>query len=400
MKPQKEPLFMVKQKSIDTALIHSGEKPDPITGSIAPILVRTKTYKQPEFGKSAKWQYSRGQNPTRSVLEEKLAAIEGGGRSTVYSSGLAAEAMFFLTFRPNDHIVIPDEVYGGTQRLLTKVLANFGIRFSTSDFKTEESIKEKITPQTKYLFVESLTNPSLNSIDLSLVRDVSVKTSIPYVADMTFTPPVSIRGYEYGAEVIIHSISKYIAGHNDVIGGVVATKNEKIDENLKFLQRSVGAILSPDECYRAIQGSKTLKVRWEALSKNAQKVAEYLLTHEKVTRVLYPGIKSHSTYEIAKRQMKNGFGAVVSFEIDKRYFADLGKFVREVQKDDVITYGESLASPETLLAYPKTMSHGSLTQEERARLGITDTFFRLSVGLEDPQDVIEALDLGLAKLRR
>ncbi|MDE1870041.1 MAG: PLP-dependent transferase [Candidatus Micrarchaeota archaeon] len=389
---------MEKRKlGIDTDLIHAGEKPDRQTGAIAPILVRTKTYKQ-EFGKPSKWQYSRGQNPTRSILEEKLASLEGGGRATVYGSGLAAEAMFFMTLRPGDSVVVPDEVYGGTQRLLSKVMGNFGITFTTSDFKTEKSITSAIGKKTKYLFVEALTNPSLNAIDLSLVREVSQKRGIPYVADMTFTPPNATRAYDYGAETAIHSISKYIAGHNDVIGGVVATKDERLDSELKFLQRAVGAILSPDECYRAIQGSKTLGVRWEALSRNAKKVAEYLSGNKRITRVLYPGLESHPTHEIAKRQIKNGFGAVVSFEIESDRVNSLRHFVKEVQRKGIITYGESLASPETLLAYPATMSHGSLTEQERQRLGITRTFFRLSVGLENPEDVIAELERGLRRL--
>ena len=385
-------------KNIETALVHAGEKPDAITGAIAPVLVRTKTYKQPVFGEKAKWQYSRGQNPTRSILEEKLAVLEGGGKATVYGSGLAAEAMLFMTLRPGDNVLIPKEVYGGTQRLLKQVLGNFGITFSSSDYKTEQSITAGIDKKTKFLFVESLTNPSLNAIDLSLVRDVSQKTGIPYVADMTFTPPCATQAYQYGAEAVVHSVSKYIAGHNDVIGGVVATRNEKLDEDLKFLQRAIGAILSPDECYRAIQGSKTLALRWEAMSKNAQKVSEYLSGDSKITKVLYPGLESHPTHEIAKRQIRNGFGAVVSFEINPEYKKSLKGFVEEVQKNDIITYGESLASPETLLAYPATMSHGSLTEQERIELGITSTFFRLSVGLESVDDVINELARGLKRL--
>ncbi|MDE1846299.1 MAG: PLP-dependent transferase [Candidatus Micrarchaeota archaeon] len=386
-----------KQISIDTNLIHAGEKPDKETGAIAPVLVRTKTYRQ-QFGKPSKWQYSRGQNPTRSILEEKLAALEGGGKATVYGSGLAAETMFFMTLRPGDNVVVPEEVYGGTQRLLSKVLGNFGITFTTSNFKTEKSITSAINGKTKCLFVESLTNPSLNAIDLSLVRDVSQKSGVPYIADMTFTPPNATRAYEYGAEAVIHSVSKYIAGHNDVIGGAVATRNEKLDTELKFLQRAVGAILSPDECYRAIQGSKTLSVRWEAMSKNAKKVAEYLSGNKKMKRTLYPGLESHPTHEIAKRQIKNGFGAVVSFEIAPEYVNSLRQFVKEVQRKGIITYGESLASPETLIAYPSTMSHGSLTEQEREKLGISRTFFRLSVGLESPEDVIVELERGLKRL--
>lgn len=382
----------------ETLFVHAGEQPDPLTGALAPPLIRTKTYKQPEFGVKAVWEYARGQNPTRTILQEKLSAIEGGGDALACASGLAAETLFFLTLAPGDHLVLPHEVYGGTLRLLKTVFAPYGITFSQTDFSSRKSILEAVTTKTKYFFVEALTNPSLNVIDLTLIQRVSQETSIPFVADMTFTPPCATRAFEYGASVVIQSISKYLAGHNDVLGGAVITRDVRLFEKLSLLQRTVGSVLSPDECYRAIQGIKTLALRWQRVSQSALKVAQALALDSRISRVCYPGIPSHRGHDTAKRQMHNGFGGVISFELASTFSNNFKSFVDEVQKRGIITYGESLASPETLLAYPYTMSHGSLSAEEKRSLGISPTFFRLSVGFEAPEDIITELDRGLALL--
>ena len=381
--------------SYETLFVHAGEKPDPLTGAVAPPLIRTKTYKQSEFGKKAQWEYARGQNPTRHILQEKLAAIEGGGNAIACASGLAAEALFFLTLAPGDHLVLPHEVYGGTLRLLKTVFTKYGISFTQTDFTTRESILKAVTTKTKYLFMEALTNPSLTPIDLALVQSVSRETGIPFIADMTFTPPCTTRAFDYGAYAVIQSISKYLAGHNDVLGGAVITRDLQLYEKLSLLQRTVGPVLSPDECYRAIQGIKTLELRWRRVSESALKVASFLETHSLVKRVLYPGLTSHKDREIASKQMRSGYGGVISFELASSPFDDLKAFIDEVQKQGVITYGESLASPETLLAYPFTMSHGSLSPEEKCSLGISPTFFRLSIGFEAPEDIIAELERGL-----
>jgi cystathionine beta-lyase/cystathionine gamma-synthase len=385
-----------KEPELATLLVRGGECPDPLTGALAPVLIRSKTYKQPEFGKKAQWEYARGQNPTRSSLEKKLVALEGGGLATVFASGLAAETMLFLTLSPGDNILIPYEVYGGTLRLLNKVFATYGISYTQIDFSSEKEIAKAITSKTKYIFVETLTNPSLHVIDLSLVQKVSEKTNVPFIADMTFSPPCSTRAFEYGAYAIVHSISKYISGHNDVLGGAIITRDEALHERLKLLQRTVGAVLSPDECYRAIQGSKTLHLRWEYVSKSALEVAHYLKQHKKVARVLYPGLPSHPSYHIAQKQMKNGYGGVLSFELAPLEDESMLKaFVDSVQVRNTISYGESLASPETLLAYPCTMSHGSLSEQEKEVCGISKRFFRLSLGFESPRDIITDLERGL-----
>lgn len=381
-----------------TLAVHAGEEPDKETGAIAPVLVRSKTFHQPVFGEEGTWQYSRGKNPTRQKLEEKLVALEGGGEAAVFSSGVAAEAMVFFSLRPGDHVLCCKEVYGGTYRLLTGLLDRFGIASDYIDLTSAEEIKKHIRSTTKYLWVETPTNPSLHVIDLRIIDKVSKETGVPWIADATFSPPCALRAFEYGAETVVHSLSKYIAGHNDVLGGAVITRNKQLAEHLRFCQRTIGAILSPDECYRVLQGVKTLELRWQRVSESALKVAEYLQGHGKIKRVLYPGLPNHSGHEIAKEQSKGGFGGVLSFETYEDNFLLLKKFVDALTTDHTIIYGESLASPETILAYPPLMSHKSLPKDTRLSLGISDSFFRLSLGFEDVEDIIAKLEDGLRQL--
>ena len=385
----------ISRYGLGTKLVHSGEEPDKLTGAIAPILVRSKTFAQNEFGVEGEYQYSRGKNPTRSRLEEKLADLEGAGQTTVFASGVAAEAAFFLTLNPGDHVLCCQEVYGGTFRLLDKFLSRFGIIFDFVNFGDELGIRNGIKDSTKYLFVETPTNPSLHIIDLSLVSKISRDTKIPFVVDATFSPPCALQSFKFGAETVIHSLSKYIAGHNDIIGGAIITRNEKLHEKLVFLNRTLGAILSPDECYRVLQEVKTLELRWRRVSDTALKVAKFLEDHVSVQRVLYPGLNSHPGHQIAKKQTRGGYGGVVSFVLKNEQFAYLKKFIDTLRKNSPIVYGESLASPETIIAYPPLMSHKSLEKNIRESLGITDGFFRLSVGFEDPRDIIDGLQIAL-----
>jgi len=385
-----------KNWGFSTKLVHSGEAPDKETGAVAPILVRSKTYNQKEFGVASEFQYSRGKNPTRKKLEQKLEELEGGGHATVFSSGVAAEAAFFFTLSPGDHILCCQELYGGTFRLLDQLLSRFCISFDCVDFTNEKAILAGIKSNTKYLFVESPTNPSFHVIDLELINKISKKTGIPFVVDATFSPPCCIQNFDYGAETIIHSLSKYIAGHNDVIGGAVITKNEKLHEKLLFLDKTIGAILSPDECYRVLQEVKTLDLRWKRSSENALIVAEFLQKQPQIEKVLYPGLPTHPGHEIAEKQTRGGFGAALSFVVKET--KNLKKFVDTLRKNSPIIYGESLASPETILAYPPLMSHKSLPREIRESLGITDGFFRLSLGFEDPEDIIRGFEVALKTL--
>ncbi|HEX8834006.1 MAG TPA: PLP-dependent transferase [Abditibacteriaceae bacterium] len=382
----------------DTVLVHSGDGPDAVNGSVAPVLVRSKTYRQPCFGEDAAWKYSRGTNPTRAALEAKLADIEGEGQATVYGSGLAAITILLLTLESGDHVLFSREIYGGTYRLLDQVFNRFGLTFGFADFSSEQEVQEKITPKTRYLFVETPSNPSLHVTDLQLAGDIAKATGIPLLVDGTFSPPVTTRAFDFGAETIVYSLSKYFAGHNDVIGGAILTRNAELHTRLKFLQSSVGAILSPDECYRVIQGLKTLHLRWERTCFNALKLAEYLQGHPAIKRTLYPGLPTHPLHEVAARQMSNGFGGVVAFETHCGDQGQLRQFIESLQARDTVIYGESLASPETILSYPIQMSHRSLPAEDLAALEITDGFFRLSLGFEHAEDLIEDFRRSLALL--
>jgi cystathionine gamma-lyase len=384
--------------SFDTLLIHAGEKPDA-TGAIAPPLYRTKTYAQ-RFGEDAPYQYSRGKNPTRVALENKLAILEGGLYATTFSSGNAAMAMFLFTLSPGDHIVCCQEIYGGTYRLLEKIMKRVNVTADYVDFSTEESIKSAIKPNTKYLLIETPTNPSLHIIDLKLVAEVSKETGIPFAVDSTFAPPCTTRPLEYGAKVVIQSLSKYIAGHNDVLAGALITNDTALHEQFYFLFRTIGAILSPDECYRILQGVKTLSLRWEKVSETADAIARILSSHKAIKKVNYPTLPNHPMRHIASEQMKSGCGGVVSFELKDEYHTPdkIKAFIDGATDSGVIVYAESLASPETILAYPPTMSHGSLPKDVRYSLGITDGFFRLSVGFEDTMDIWTSLQNGLRQL--
>lgn len=386
----------MKKNKFETLLVHAGEKPDPISGAIAPVLVRSKTYRQASFGKEAEYQYSRGKNPTRNILEEKVAALEGDGQATVFASGNAAVTMFLLTLTPGDHIVFCKEVYGGTYRILETVFKKYNIAYDFVDVMNREQLEKAITPSTKYIFVETISNPSLHVVDLRVIQALSKKYNVPFVVDATFSPPCSLQAFEYGAETVIHSLSKYCAGHNDVIAGALITRNKELHLKLKGLQRSVGAVLSPDECYRVIQGLKTLSLRWQRVSDTAHVVANYLYGHKKIKKVLYPGLVGHPYHRAAQKQFRGGSGAVVSFELDTTSLKKVKKFVEKVCEGGIITYGESLASPESLLAYPAFMSHRALPEKDRIKLGISASFFRFSVGFEDSKDIVECFKKALS----
>lgn len=378
-----------------TNLVHAGEAPDPLTGAIAPVLVRSKTFQQPVFNVESKWQYSRGKNPTRSILERKLEALVGDGQATVFGSGDAATAMFLLTLKPGDRIVCCTQLYGGTIRLFDQLFANFGIHADYVDVEDPEAIAAVQTDRTVALWTEGPTNPKLGIIDLEKVGRNAREAGLRFIVDLTFAPPVTTDPFAYGAETVIYSLSKYFAGHNDVIGGAVITKNQELYDRLVWLQWSVGAVLSPDECYRTIQELKTLNLRWQRVSESAQKVAEHLQQHKQIVGVHYPGLPTHPGHDIAKKQMKNGYGAALGFDLQSHDLNKIRQFVDSLQASGLVVFGESLASPETILAHPATMSHRSLTPERRASIGIADNFFRLSIGFEEPEDIIRVFDEAL-----
>lgn len=390
---------MPKQSyGFSTQLIHAGEKPDPITGAIAPVLVRSKTFAQPGLGEEPAYMYSRGKNPTRTILEDKLAALVGGGEATVFSSGDAATTMFLLTLNPGDHILACKELYGGTVRLFDQLFSKFGISVSYIDVENETELKNALTNNTVAIWVESPTNPKLGIIDLKKVGTLAKKYNLQFIADLTFVPPCATKPFDYGIDTVIYSLSKYFGGHNDVIAGAVVTKNKTLHEQLCWLQWSVGACLSPDECYRLIQEIKTLELRWKRVSETANKVAEYLSQHKKIQLTYHPTLLEHTRQVIAKKQMKDTYGSVIGFDIIANDEHSCKKFVKKILSTGLIFYGESLSSPETLISHPATMSHRGMSDIQRNELGITETFFRLSVGLEDEKDIIDALQSALSAI--
>jgi cystathionine beta-lyase/cystathionine gamma-synthase len=386
---------MAKRHGIGTRLVHGGQTPDPITGAIAPVLIRSKTFQQPTFGVESKWQYSRAANPTRSILERQLESIVGDGQATVFGTGDAATTMFLLTLKPGDHIICCRELYGGTIRLFNQLFADFGIKTSYVDVEDKAAVKAAKTAGTVAIWVESPTNPKLGVIDLQKVGDIAREFKLRYIVDLTFSPPCTTDPFAYGAETVVYSLSKYFAGHNDALGGAIVTKNEALYDRLRWLQWSVGAVLAPDECYRIIQGLKTLEMRWQRTSQSAQKVSEYLQKHPQIRAVYYPGLPTHPGHEIIKKQLKNGFGSALAFETVSGDLNLVKHFVTSLQNSNLVVFGESLASPETILAHPATMSHRSLTQAHRDELEIGNNFFRLSIGFEDPADIIEVFDEAL-----
>ncbi|HVV26231.1 MAG TPA: PLP-dependent transferase [Candidatus Saccharimonadales bacterium] len=381
-----------KSQGLGTKLVHGGEPSDPATGAVAPILVRSKTFRQPVFGEEAPFQYSRGKNPTRSILEHKLEALAGAGQATVFGSGDAATTMFLLTLKPGDHLLCCRELYGGTVRLFDQLFADFGIAVDYIDIEDIAAVRAAKTDKTVAVWIESPTNPKLGVIDLAKVGRIARECGLRYIVDLTFAPPCTTDPFEYGVETVIYSLSKYFAGHNDVIGGAIVTRNEALHERLCWLQGSVGAILSPDECYRVIQELKTLELRWARVSQSAQAVAEYLNQQKYIAKVYYPGLAGHPGREIARRQMRNGFGGTLSFDLKTQDLEQIGQFVDSLQSTGLVVFGESLASPETILAHPATMSHRGLSQAQRDERGIDNSFFRLSIGFEDPADITAAFD--------
>jgi cystathionine beta-lyase/cystathionine gamma-synthase len=381
-----------KSQGLGTKLVHAGEPADPLTGAVAPVLVRSKTFRQPVFGEEASFQYSRGKNPTRNILERKLEALAGAGRATVFGSGDAATAMFLLTLKPGDRILCCRELYGGTVRLFDQLFADFGITADYIDIENIEAVRAAKTDKTVAIWVESPTNPKLGVIDLTKVGKIAEELDLRFIVDLTFAPPCTTDPFACGAETVIYSLSKYFAGHNDVIGGAIITRNEALHERLCWLQGSVGAILSPDECYRVIQELKTLELRWARVSRSAQAIAEYLDGRKQLAKVYYPGLAGHLGHAVARRQMRHGFGGTLSFDLKTQDLEQIGQFVDSLQSSGLVVFGESLASPETILAHPATMSHRGLTEAQRAERGIDNSFFRLSIGFEEPADIIAAFD--------
>ena len=384
---------MTKKKTgFATTAIHVGQEPDPLTGAVAVPIYPTSTYVQQEIGKNKGYEYARVSNPTRDRLETNLAALEGGIASRVFGSGMAAINAITSMLKAGDHVVAGHNLYGGTPRLFNQVLANFGLTFTyvdTSDLKKVEGAFKK---NTRLLFLETPTNPLMELCDLRAITEISHRRGVEVVVDNTFTSPYFQRPIEFGADMVVHSTTKFLNGHSDGLGGVVVCTKPEQAEKLAFLQKCAGAILSPFECWLILRGVKTLAVRMEQHDRSGRKVAEYLSRHKKVKKVFYPGLPDHPQHELATRQM-TGFGSMITFETGS--LKNANSMLRKVR---VCSLAESLGGVETLISHPATMTHAGIGEEGRRRIGITDGMVRISVGIEDVEDILADLEQSLAAI--
>jgi cystathionine beta-lyase/cystathionine gamma-synthase len=372
-----------------TICIHAGQEPDPSTGAIITPIYQTSTYVQEAVGRHKGFEYARTQNPTRLALEKNIAAIEGGKAAYAFASGMAAIDTVTTLLEAGDHIVVTDNTYGGTYRLFEQVLRRYQLAFTYVDTSCLDEVERAIRPETKMLFIETPTNPVMRLTDLSAISELARKHRIKVVVDNTFASPVVQRPIEYGADLVVHSTTKYLNGHSDSVGGIVVAVGDEDIENLKFLQNAAGAILSPFDSWLILRGTKTLALRMAQHNANGQALADYLVGHPKVKAVLYPGLASHPQHALAKRQMK-GFGGMLTFDVGSAEAAfDVCKRVR------LMALAESLGGVETLISHPATMTHASVPPERRAKIGLTDGLVRISAGIEDPADLIEDLEQAL-----
>lgn len=379
-----------KKHRFETKVIHAGVEPDPSTGAIMTPIFQTSTYVQSSPGKHKGFEYSRTGNPTRKVLEENVAALEGGKYGLAFASGCAATTTIMHLFQSGDHIVCADDVYGGTYRLFEKVLKLNGLQFSFVDLCDVKNFKKNIKKNTRAVWIETPTNPLLKLIDLKESISLAKENKLVSIVDNTFMSPYFQNPLSFGADIVVHSTTKFINGHSDVIGGVCVTNNEELAKKLYFLQNSIGAVPSPFDCFLVLRGIKTLALRMKRHEENAKKIAEFLEFHPKVKKVIYPGRTSHPQHTLAKKQMK-GFGGMISFILK----GNLSDAKSVLQKTKIFSLAESLGGVESLIEHPAMMTHASVPQNIRESLGISDGLIRLSVGIEHVDDLIADLDTAL-----
>jgi cystathionine gamma-lyase/cystathionine beta-lyase/cystathionine gamma-lyase/homocysteine desulfhydrase len=373
-----------------TDCIHAGQEPEPVTGAVTYPIFQTSTYVQPELGKNKGFEYARTKNPTRSVLEANLAALERGKHAHCFASGMSATDTVFRMLKSGDHVVAGENMYGGSFRLFNKVCEKFGLQFTYVDTACVDKVRAALRPNTKIVFLETPTNPMMTVTDIAACAEVAHKNDSLVVVDNTFCSPWLQQPLELGADIVVHSTTKFLNGHSDSVGGVVITNDDAIAEQIGFLQNAVGAILSPMDSWLILRGVKTLAVRMKQHEENGRAMAGYLSRQRKALKVYYPGLPDHPQHELAKRQMR-GFGAMISFELGS--LANAKAFLDRVR---LCSLGESLGGVETLISHPETMTHASVPIETRTRLGITPGLVRISVGIEDVEDLIADVDQAFA----
>jgi cystathionine beta-lyase/cystathionine gamma-synthase len=380
-----------KTARFPTVCLHAGQEPDPSTGAIITPIFQTSTYVQDELGQHKGFEYARTQNPTRSALEGNLAAIEGGTASFAFASGMAAINAIVARLASGDHVIVTDNTYGGTFRLFDKVLTRYGLHFSYVDTSDLDATARAFTPATKLVFLETPTNPVLRLTDISAVSGLCRARGVTLVVDNTFASPCLQRPLALGADMVVHSTTKYLNGHSDSIGGVVVATREDDITWLRFIQNAAGAILSPFDSWLVLRGTKTLALRMAQHTLAGVALAQFLEHHPAVTKVFYPGLSSHPQYALARRQMPNGCGGMLSFEVES-----LERARRVLNRFKLMALAESLGGVETLVCHPASMTHASVPPERRAAIGLSDSLIRISAGIEDIDDLKDDLANALA----
>jgi len=377
-----------------TKVIHAGIEPDPTTGAVMTPIYQTSTYAQEEPGKHKGYEYARTQNPTRSVLEKNLAALESGKDAICFSSGLAAMDAVLKLLKSGDEVLSVNDLYGGSYRLMTKIYAQFGIKSRYVDMGAVEKLDRLIRKSTKLIWIETPTNPMLKVVDIKAICKIAKKHKVMVCVDNTFASPYLQNPIKLGADLVLHSATKYLGGHSDVIHGAVIARTQALADKLRFIQNAAGAVPGPQDCFLILRGIKTLHLRVERSCKNAFALAKYLKSHPKVGNVYYPGFKDHPGHKIAKKQMR-AFGGMVSFDLIGGSYNDAKKVMSNTH---LFTLAESLGGVESLIGHPASMTHASIPKKERLKVGLTDSLIRLSVGVEDIDDLIKDLEKAFSNI--
>lgn len=371
--------------NINTLLVQSGVRMDQQFGSISVPIYQNATYQHPDIGQNKGFDYSRTGNPTRKALEESIALLEGGNLGIAFASGMAAVTAVLMLFKSGDHLIVSDDLYGGTYRLFEQVFTNYNITATYVNTTQVNEVREAVKENTKAIFIETPTNPLMKISDIRVLSEIVKEHKLITIVDNTFMTPYLQKPLDLGADIVIHSGTKYLGGHNDLVAGLVVTKDQELGEKIKFIQNSAGAILGPQDAWLLIRGIKTLGIRMDRIQENAIQIADWLKNQSWVTKVYYPGLIDHPGYKLARKQAK-GFGGMLSFEVTS--FEKAKKILKGIK---LITFAESLGGVESLLTHPACMTHGDIPEEIRERLGINNSLLRLSVGIEDVSDIINDL---------
>ncbi len=375
-----------------TKAIHAGQEPDPTTGAIMTPIYQTSTFWQESPGKHKGYAYARGKNPTRNALEKCIAALENGKHGLCFSSGMGAIDAVAKLLRPGDEVITGNDLYGGTYRMFTKVFANFGIKFHFIDLNDANNITEYINENTKLIWIETPTNPTMQIVDIAACAEISKKNNLIIAVDNTFASPYLQNPLDLGADIVMHSVTKYLGGHSDVVMGALVCNDDNIHEQLAFIHNSCGATPGPQDSFLVLRGLKTLHLRMKAHCENGRIIAEFLRNHPKIEKVYWPGFPDSKNHEIAKKQMRD-FGGMISIVLKN---ADLNETFRIASSFKVFSLAESLGGVESLINHPATMTHASIPKDEREKVGVVDNLLRLSVGVEDIEDLLEDLKSALA----